>query len=246
MTNLSLQLYSVRHELERDPEGTLAAISAMGLTEVEPFGITMFRDWLPAALRANNLKVTSVHCDLLGDFDGTVAAAEELGATLLIQPYYDHEKWTSREDLKVLADQLNEAARKAAEKGYEVGYHNHHFEFVNQVEGRPAYDVLVEMLDPAVKLEVDTYWAILGGQDILALLERLGDRVTHLHIKDGPLDIENDHAANVVLGQGKVDLESLLAGTQDKTWVIEFDETEGDIMEDVGASVLYAMARAQN
>ena len=36
-------------------------------------------------------------------------------------------------------------------------------------------------------LEVDTYWAAVGGQDVAALLGRLGDRVRYLHVKDGPI-----------------------------------------------------------
>ena len=39
---------------------------------------------------------------------------------------------------------------------------------------RPALEVLAGSLDAGVLLEVDTYWAAVGGQDVPALLGRLG------------------------------------------------------------------------
>lgn len=243
MSNLSLQLYTIREQLAADPDATLAAVAATGLTEVEPFGITAFRDWLPAALAKHGLKVVSTHTDVLGDFEGSIAAAKELGATFVIQPFYDPEKWKTREGVEELAAKLNEAAKKAAAEGITVGYHNHHFEFVNEIDDAPAYEYFVNLLDDDVKLEIDTYWVAMGGYDPVGVVDELGDLVTHLHIKDGPVDLDNDHAPNVVLGEGSVDLPTLLDANPDKTWVVEFDSTAGDIMADIAASVKYLQNR---
>lgn len=243
MSNLSLQLYTIREQLASDPDATLAAVAEMGLTEVEPFGITDSVDWLPEALAKHGLKVVSTHTNLLDDYEGSIAAAKKLGATFVIQPFFDPEKWTSKEGVDELVAQLNEAAAKAADEGITVGYHNHNFEFSNQIDGAPAYDYFVSQLDPAVKLEIDTYWVAVGGYDPVNVVNALGDRVTHLHIKDGPVDPANVHAANVVLGEGKVDLPTLLDNTGDKTWVLEFDATDGDIMDDVAASARYLQNR---
>ena len=78
-------------------------------------------------------------------------------------------------------------AARARGPGLRLGYHNHDFELSSIVGGRPALEVLADALDPAVILEVDTYWAAVGGQDVPALLRRLGDRVRYLHVKDGPI-----------------------------------------------------------
>jgi sugar phosphate isomerase/epimerase len=251
MSNLSLQLYSIREELERDAEHALDVVAGTGITEVEPFGITHFREWLPAALAKRGLKVTTTHTDVLGDFDNSVAALKEVGGTTLVQPSFDPQKWTTKEGIQELATQLNEAARKAAPEGLKVGYHNHHFEFFTDFDGVNSYDYFVSLLDPEVMLEIDTYWVSVAGLDPVELVQRLGDRVTHLHIKDGPAPVTREfsmekHAeqpANVVLGQGKMDLDSLLGATEDKTWVVEFDKTDGVILDDVVASVAYLQNR---
>ena len=77
------------------------------------------------------------------------------------------------------------------------------------IDGRHGLEVLAEQLDPAVVLEVDTYWAYVGGADVPALLERLGDRVVALHIKDG--DGSLDNKKQVPVGSG-VDARQRLHG----------------------------------
>ncbi|MGJ6979628.1 sugar phosphate isomerase/epimerase family protein [Aestuariimicrobium soli] len=251
MSNLSLQLYTIREELETNREQALDVVASTGITEVEPFGITGFREWLPEALAKRGLKVTTTHTDVLGDFDNSVAALKEVGGTTLVQPFFDPQKWTTQEGIQELATALNAAAKKAAAEGLKVGYHNHHFEFFTDFDGVNSYDYFVSLLDPEVVLEVDTYWVTVAGHDVLALLERLGDRVTHLHVKDGPAPVTTEfsmekHAeqpANQVLGQGKIDLDALLNANPDKTWVVEFDKTDGAILDDVVASISYLQNR---
>src|SRR5699024_5189796 len=79
-----------------------------------------------------------------------------------------------------------------------------------QLDGRPALEVFAEALDPRVVLEIDTYWAAVGGADVPPLLERLGERVQLVHLKDG--DLSEDPAAQLPLGTGAMPLaETLLA-----------------------------------
>ncbi|WP_203567591.1 sugar phosphate isomerase/epimerase family protein [Aestuariimicrobium ganziense] len=251
MSNLSLQLYTVRDELVRDADAALATIAATGITEVEPFGITNFREWLPEALKRHGLRVTSTHTDLLGDFEGSVAALKELDGKLLIQPFFDPAKWLVKEGVEELAGLLNEAAKKAAAEGLEVGYHNHHFEFFGNFDGVNSYDYFASLLDPEVKLEIDTYWVAIAGLDPVEVINRYGDRVTHLHIKDGPVEVQSEFdmdklmgaPANVVLGKGDIDLPTLLGATGDKTWVVEFDKSDGDVLTDVVDSITYLQNR---
>jgi sugar phosphate isomerase/epimerase len=90
-----------------------------------------------------------------------------------------------------LASDINDAARYAATRGIRVGYHNHDFEFSQHVDGKPAYELLVSLLDDQVVLEVDTFWASVGGADIFELLPRLASRVRFLHVKNEPPDEED-------------------------------------------------------
>lgn len=243
MATLSLQLYTLRDQLTADRDATLAAVATMGLDEVEPFGIENF-DWLPEALAAHGLKAGSAHAMLVAEPEKVLAAARTLGVRTVFQPYWDPQKWQDEAGIRELATALNGLVDTFAAEGIAIGYHNHDFEFTApDIDGTPAYDFFVSLLDPRVVLEVDTYWAAAGGRDVPALLDGYGDRITHLHVKDGPLEPSRSGAANVVLGTGRMDLPPVLDASANRTWVVEFDYAVVNPVDEVRQSVAYLTAR---
>ncbi|MFM9785962.1 sugar phosphate isomerase/epimerase family protein, partial [Streptomyces scabiei] len=57
--------------------------------------------------------------------------------------------------------------------------------------GQTAYERFVELTDERVQLELDLFWALTGGQDVPALVAKLGDRLTAVHVKDGVVPTTN-------------------------------------------------------
>ncbi|MFT4166116.1 MAG: sugar phosphate isomerase/epimerase [Microlunatus sp.] len=233
---LSVQLYTVRGALEQDFDGTLAKIAEYGYTQVEPFGFVTFFDQLKTGLTAHGLSAPTTHMGLLtaDDVDDVFVKAKELGIETVIVPSTDPARWQSAEDIAGIAAELNAAAAKAAAYGLKVGYHNHHFEFESRIDGKHGLEVLAELLDPGVVLQVDTYWAYAGGADVPALLERLGDRVVALHVKDG--DGSLDDKKQVAVGSGLLPVNDYLRAAPNALFVVELDDSEGDLLEAVGAS----------
>ena len=241
MATVSLQLYTLRDALAADRDATLAAVVAMGVDEVEPFGIETF-GWLPEALAAHGLRAGSAHAGLLDAPDAVLDAATALGVRTVFQPHWDPLKWRDADGIRALADGLNAAAVRFGEAGIAVGYHNHDFEFtVPDVDGVPAYDYFVSLLQESVRLEVDTYWAAVGRRDVPELLATYDERITHLHLKDGPLSADHS-VANVVLGSGAMDLPPILEASPDRVWVVEFDIAAIDPVDEVGRSIGYLRA----
>ena len=239
---LSVQLYTVRGALETDFDGTLAKIAAYGYTQVEPFAFVNFFDDLKSGLAAHGLTAPTTHVGLLkaDDQDEVFAKAKELGISTVIDPSSDPARWETAEGIAEIAAGLNAAAEKAAEYGLTVGYHNHQFELEATVDGKHGLEVLAEHLDPEVVLEVDTYWAHVGGADVPALLDRLGDRVVALHIKDG--DGSLDNKKQVAVGAGVVPVQDFMAAAPEALFVVELDDSEGDLVEAVGASREFLVA----
>ena len=165
--------------------------------------------------------------------------AADLGVGTVIHPYSPPDRWRSRDDLQRLADMLSEAAAVGSVHGVRVGYHNHDWELSTKIDGRSALEVFGDLLDPAVLLQVDAYWAATGGADVPALLRRLGDRVFALHLKDGPLD--GDASAQVPLGSGDLPTAEIIAAASGLQFpVLEFDGYAGDIFEGIATSYAYA------
>ena len=238
----SLQLYTLRNALQEDLPGTIKKVAGLGYTQVEPYNFVATATELGAALKENGLTAPSGHAPLLSqDQDEIFQAAQKLGIGTVIDPHVDSARWTTEPDIKETAKALNASAARGAAYGITVGYHNHEFELENRINGRSALEVLAEHLDPQVVLEVDTYWAAVGGEDPVALLERLGDRVRFIHIKDGPLTkVDKDQVA---VGAGQMPIREIIAAARNiEAGVVELDDFNGDIFDAVSESLTYLKA----
>jgi sugar phosphate isomerase/epimerase len=235
----ALQLYSVREQLTADRAGVLAQVAAMGYGAVEPFDILRDPAGLRADLDAAGLLVCSVHAAPMGaDAEAVARAARTLGADTVIIPYLPPPRFADAGRVLALARELNELAAQLAGRGLRLGYHNHDFELSSLVGGVPALEVLAGHLDDAVLLEVDTYWAAVGGQDVPALLRRLGDRVRYLHVKDGPV-VDRDDVMTAV-GTGRMPVAEILAANPSVQWhVVELDRCATDTMTAVRDSLAW-------
>ncbi|MFD9904276.1 sugar phosphate isomerase/epimerase family protein [Streptomyces sp. NPDC059063] len=239
---LSVQLYSVRDELAADRAGTLGRLAEMGYGAVEAFDVTADAAGLGRIADGLGLTFSGAHVvhALTRDPGPVFDATAALGTTLAIIPAgFPHEDFASYDGLARVAERLNSLAERADRHGLRLGYHNHWWEIEPRVGGRHAIEVLADLLDPAVFLEVDTYWAAVGGADVPALLDRLGARVQALHLKDGPGTKDDP---NVAVGGGTMPVPEVLAAAPDAWRVVEFDACAGDLLGELAASRTYVSA----
>lgn len=242
----SLQLYTLRNAMQEDLPGTISRVAQIGFTQVEPYNFVATSEELGAALKDNGLTAPSGHAPLLSqDQDEIFAAAKKLGINTVIDPYLPAEHWQDMETIQGTAAKLNAAAKKGAEYGIRVGYHNHAWELESNIGGTTALEYFAGLLDPELVLEVDTYWAAVGGQDPVELLTRLGDRVRFIHIKDGPGT--TDTTAQLPAGQGTIPVLDVIAAARSlEVGVVEFDDYSGDIFEGITESLTYLTASSQS
>lgn len=242
MSDIALQLYSIRERIVSDGLApSLARAAAAGFDRIELFNILEWAEELRTELPANGLAVPTAHARLLGEDQPTVfAAAASLGVETIIDPYTDPALWTSRDDVLRIADHLNASAAGAREHGLALGYHNHAWEAA-PLGDATALEVLADALDPEVVLEVDAYWAAVGGADVPALLTALGSRVVALHLKDAPLvddALSTDRHDQLPVGDGAIEWTAILdAAPTARLLVVEFDEYRGDIFDGAATSL---------
>jgi sugar phosphate isomerase/epimerase len=238
---LGLQLYTVRDQLASGRSAVLEAIRGFGYAAVEPYDVLTDPEALRADLDEAGLAVCAVHAKALGeDTDAYLDGASTVGADTVIVPWAAPERYADADAIRALARELNEGAARAAGRGLRFGYHNHAFELA-LVGGKTGLEVLADALDPAVLLEVDTYWAAVGGQDVPALLGRLGDRVRYLHVKDGPVTKDDPMTA---VGGGRMPVAEILAACPSAEWhVVELDRCATDVLVAVRDSLAWLAAR---
>jgi sugar phosphate isomerase/epimerase len=244
--SLSVQLYSVREQLAADRDGTLRRLAEIGYDEVELFDPTADAPGFRKLADELGLGVTSTHAyKLLQEPERTNATLDDIatvGAKLAIIPGgIAHEEFASPDGIKRTADLLNGIAEKAAGHDIRIGYHNHWWEIEPTFDGRHAIELLADALGPTLFLEIDTYWAAVGGADPAALLTRLGDRVLALHVKDGPV---LKGKPQVAVGTGGMKVPEILAAAPKAARIVEFDECATDLFEALAASRDYLVGLA--
>lgn len=258
----SIQLYTLAKEFTEDPSGSLDALAAIGLKNVEAFDFVRRPAEIRAALDGSGLVSPTGHAPLLSDElwtpDGSIptpapevvfAAAAEIGISTVIDPFVPAERWLSEDGVADLADRLNKAAEVAATFGLTVGYHNHAQEFLASFDGQTAFERFVASTDERVAIELDLFWALTGGQDVAALVSRLGSRLVAVHVKDGVAPAENPFAPGAPAfgsdtldqrhpGEGDVPLVAALKAGEGaiEYAVIEYDNAPGDVFADIRAS----------
>ena len=88
----------------------------------------------------------------------------------------------SRDEIRTYAARLSEVAKWSNDQGMPVAYHHH---MGSIIEAEDDVNWLMEYSDPAaLRLCFDTGHLLFGGGDVLATLDRWGDRVHHVHFKD--------------------------------------------------------------
>lgn len=201
--HLGLQLYTVRRLMDQDVEGTIAAVAAIGYREVELAGLhnTTAKE-MRAILDRHGLRARSSHIsmqDIRGNWDRTLDDAATLGQTYIVNPWIDEPERTVAGYTRA-AHEMTAAAEAARARGIAFAYHNHDFEFA-RVGDTSGYDILLAESDPKlVRMELDIFWIVKGGQDPLAYFARHPGRFPMVHAKDITRD-----GAMVDVGQGTVD-----------------------------------------
>jgi sugar phosphate isomerase/epimerase len=234
-----VQLYTVRRQLETDRKDTLNRIAALGYRNVELFDAVSKVSEYEALLDAAGLTVPSMHARMtdLDEAREAFVVAQRLGVKVVIDPMIEPKRWTTPAGVLAVADQLNLLVAPAAEHGIQIGYHNHWWELQHSFGGSPALALFADNLDAGVLLEVDTYWAQVGGADVVELLHHLGERVQFIHVKDGAGTL--DPLEQTAVGAGRLDVLAILDAAPQALRVVELDDYPGDIFDALAASFSY-------
>lgn len=224
---LGIQLYSVRDQLAKDYEGTLAEVSKAGYQEVEAagfYGHTAAQ--VKESMQKAGLKCVSSHHpygDLRKKFDEILAFDKELGVQYIVcsspGPKYPSPgpdgkpKAMTLDDWKWLADEFNKLGEKTHAAGITFGYHNHVHEF-DKLDGGVPYMELLKTDPKKVTLELDCGWAMVAGMNPVEIMKNHPHRISMLHVKDFKLTPgggSSEHAKVTELGMGSIDYGPIFA-----------------------------------
>ena len=243
---IALQLYTVRQLAAVDLPGTLRAVADAGYRSVELAGLPPTAPGeLARHLDEAGLRAVAAHEGietLRDDIDAVVARLAEVGCPRVIVPWMPDDDRRTGADVRRFAAELGGFARDLGGHGIRLGYHNHAFEF-GPLEGSTVWDLLLAALPPEVEIELDVYWAAVGGRDPAAEIRALGNRVRLLHMKDrAPGPEPRDAPA----GDGNIAFPEIVeaARAAGVEWYIAEQDEPRDPLDDIGRAFSYLRSLA--
>ncbi|MCC7499016.1 MAG: sugar phosphate isomerase/epimerase [Bryobacterales bacterium] len=203
-----LELYTVRDLLAKDFEGTIAKVAEIGYREVEPVGYgNLDPKQFRALLDRYKLTAPSTHA---GVTEGPDLEKQLEGQRIMGIKYTEIHPAQGGggrgpktvESVKKSCAEYNRRGKIAKQFGMKILIHNHAGEFKPlENSSKTQYDILLAETDPAlIAMQLDIGWAIVAGQDPLALFRNHPGRFELWHVKD----VAKDSNRFVPVGQGRV------------------------------------------
>ncbi len=215
---VGLELYSVRDELKKDPEGTVRAVAQMGYQAVEFYA--PYYEWSEAQAKQMRkvmdeigIRCYSTHNNEDFFSDEKMGHARELnlilGCKYMVQSWSDPKP--DPEGWKALAGKLNAAAEKLEPSGLKVGYHNHDAEW-KPVGGQRPIEIIARNTKPGIMLQLDVGTCLAAGGDPVAWIRANPGRIRSIHCKDWSPDPNIGY--KTLFGEGKADWKGIFEAAE--------------------------------
>ncbi|WP_395785045.1 sugar phosphate isomerase/epimerase family protein [Aquirufa sp.] len=250
---VGIQLYSIREDMRKDPQGTLNALAEMGYKYVEHANYInrKFYGWEAKEFKKRlddlGMKMPSGHTvmgkahwdDAKNDFTDlwkyTVEDAAVMGQELVISPSIDMGIRKDKNLLLKYMEIFNKSGELCNKSGMRFGYHNHDFEFSEKLDGELLYDIMLNNTDPKlVAQQLDIGNMINGGGVPSEVMKKFPGRFVSMHVKDEvPAAGGHEKFESTILGKGsgQIDVQALVklgdkeGGT--KHFIIEQESYQG-------------------
>ncbi|HEX6462811.1 MAG TPA: sugar phosphate isomerase/epimerase [Vicinamibacterales bacterium] len=195
--------------------GLLETLKGIGVESIElcsPFGYSEFASLANAKevrqiIADHGLTCQSSHFgmrELRENQQRSIDWAHDVGITQMYVATLGGGNAPSLDDVKRAADEYNRIAGVAAKAGIQQGLHNEGFE-LSMVNGRRTYDVLMDLLDPALVKFQFQMSTITRGFVAADYFTRYPGRFISMHVQDVDPSSTADHVVQTSVGRGTID-----------------------------------------
>lgn len=241
--NIGVQLYTFRKEMLADALGTLKAIAALGIKQIESAGSDKGHYYglspkeMKQACKDLGMTLRSGHVHIDDKWNQTMDDAVQSGQEYLICSTMPTSGQTA-DNYKRVAERFNKAGEDCRQRGLKFGYHNHEYEFETE-NNVVLYDVLLNNTEAAlVHMELDLGWVLVGGKNPLDYFKNFPGRFPLWHLKD--MDLAQKHS--VEFGKGGLDIKAMLAQSKQaglNYFFIEQEEYSSTPLESMKQNMAY-------
>lgn len=237
--NIGIQLYSVKHQIEElGLDEVLRILRELGVDTVETAG---FYDLSPEEFKAKldkyGLTVHSAHIRA-EKIEEQIEYIDTLGVKKVIIPIAPIYRYSEEEYAELLVV-IRRVQKLLCERGITFGYHNHYQEYQN------GGDLVWRLMEdvPGICSQLDIFWATVAGRDPVDLINKYGNKLCALHIKELGEKFEGEPRGGLlhaVAGEGYSRTpESIAAATKYgvDTFILEVESYPIDFKEYIRRSI---------
>lgn len=197
MAKIGIQAMMLKDSFaEIGPYETLRKITDIGYHAVEISQIPMTSENIDELARARDelgMDIASLSTGLRSkpglpldtlteNYGKLVADCHRLNTSMVRIGMLPFDAMGSLDKVLEFCDETNAYAKRLADDGIRLYYHNHHIEFA-KYDGKLLLDVIADRA-PEVGLELDAHWIQRGGKDPATTIRKYSDRVAMIHLKD--------------------------------------------------------------
>ncbi|SFM13968.1 Sugar phosphate isomerase/epimerase [Gracilibacillus orientalis] len=224
------QLYTLREELKKEGiRPVFKKLKEMGWAGVQISALP--KDYDPKevalALEENKLKAAGMHTPLKrlqSDLDNVLKEVDLYGTKDIICPFLSNEL-RNESGYREVKETLNRVAKQAP--GYRISYHNHAFEFDNEIDEQNALRYILNPYNGnEILAEIDVFWVKKSGRDPVEFIYPYANRMPIIHLKDMTNDERQTFAE---VGEGVIDFVPILQWGEANG--IEWYAVEQDVCE---------------
>ncbi len=247
---LGLELYTLRHLMEKDVPGTLKLVKDWGFEDVEGGGLPgKTAAEFKALLGQYGLRMQSMltgYEQLRDDLAAVVKDAKAIGSSYVGTAWIPHQGPVTRQTIDQASTDFAKWGKALGGEGLQFFYHVHGYEFGTSPDGT-LLDTLMKQSPKDVAFQMDVFWVMRGGGDPAGLLTKYPGRFLLMHLKDiakgTPLGDPTGSApdeTSVPLGQGQVDWPAVIkAATAGGTKMFYIEDEHPKAEEQVPVTLKY-------
>ena len=186
---IAAQLYTVAQQIQT-PEGiekAFARIHQDGYRAAQASGLgPIAPERLRDIAQANQVEICCTHSSfdrMQTELDNLIREHRLLGCHNIGIGMMPYEYRGGLEGYRAFLKIVEPIAKRVADAGMHLTYHNHSFEFV-KYDGRSLMDRLIEDACPELHFILDVYWVQAGGADPAEYIRKVAGRMEVCHFKD--------------------------------------------------------------
>ena len=230
---VGIQLYTVRDDMKKDPEGTLKKLAAIGYKYVEAAGYADRKFYgysipdFKKLLKATGLKMESGHSflgseqwdkstnDFTDEWKHSIEDAAAVGMKYLISPGVDEGLCKTMDGFRHYMNMFDKTGELCKKSGIHFAFHNEDYEFNHRLDGKLIYDLILQTTNKnLVWQQMDIGNMYEPGGRALHFLKEYPGRFFSMHVKD---EMKRDSPGpdgklyeNTVLGKGVMPVKAII------------------------------------